>query len=347
MDDEQVWFKKPTFTKGMHPMQHNVSDWITRLLEGDRAALSKTISYLESQRQDHREFALEVMQGLSTNAPDTTCHRLGFTGSPGVGKSTLINAFAQDFLANNPQGQLAILTIDPSSHRHGGSILGDKSRMPDIASDPRVFIRPSPSSGALGGVNRNTALVMQLLYLVGYKELWIESVGVGQSEVSIADLVDTLLYLTQAEAGDGLQGIKRGVVETSDIVVFTKIDDHDDSLTREVMRQWKQAMSLHQHESAGWDIPLVKTSANNRLGFDRLNSAVAQFIQHQSQGGFKESRRNRQRKARIRGLAEAALLRQFWEHPAVAKSIEAISLSALSEEAMHKEVLALIQQFRG
>lgn len=328
-------------------MQHKVSDWITRLLKGDRAALSKTISYLESQRQDHRDFALEVMQGLSTNTPDTGCHRLGFTGSPGVGKSTLINAFAQDFLANNPQGKLAILTIDPSSHRHGGSILGDKSRMPDIAPDLRVFIRPSPSSGALGGVNRNTALVMQLLYLVGYKELWIESVGVGQSEVSIADLVDTLLYLTQAEAGDGLQGIKRGVVETADIVVFTKIDDQDDGLTREVMRQWKQSMSLHQHESSGWVIPLVKTSANNRLGFDRLNTAVAQFIQHQFKGGFKEARLNRQRKARIRGLAEAALLRQFWEHSAVAKSIEAISLSSLSEEAMHKEVLALIQQFKG
>ena len=328
-------------------MQYNVSDWITRLLEGDRAALSKTISYVESQRRDHREFALEVMQGLSTNAPDEDCHRLGFTGSPGVGKSTLINAFAKDFLANYPQSKLAILTIDPSSHRHGGSILGDKSRMPDIATDPRVFVRPSPSSGALGGVNRNTALVMQLLYLVGYKELWIESVGVGQSEVSIADLVDTLLYLTQAEAGDGLQGIKRGVVETADIVVFTKIDDQDDDgLTREVMRQWKQAMSLHQHESAGWDIPLVRTSANNRLGLDRLSSSVSQFIQHQFKGGFKEARRNRQRKARIRGLAEAALLRQFWEHPAVAKSIEAISRSTLSEEAMHKEVLTLIQQFK-
>ena len=330
----------------MHPMQHNVSDWITRLLDGDRATLSKTISYVESQRQDHREFALQVMQGLSANAPDTACHRLGFTGSPGVGKSTLINALAQDFLANNPQSKLAILTIDPSSHRHGGSILGDKSRMPDIATDPSVFVRPSPSSGALGGVNRNTALVMQLLYLVGYKELWIESVGVGQSEVSIADLVDTLLYLTQAEAGDGLQGIKRGVVETADIVVFTKIDDQEDSLTREVMRQWKQAMSLHQHESAGWDIPLVRTSANNRLGLDRLNSAVTQFTQHQIEGGFKEVRRNRQRKARIRGLAEAALLRQFWEHPAVAKSIESISLSSLSEEAMHKEVLSLVQHFK-
>ncbi|MEC8834833.1 MAG: GTP-binding protein [Bacteroidota bacterium] len=328
-------------------MQYNVSDWITRLLEGDRAALSKTISYVESQRRDHREFAFEVMQGLSTSALDEDCHRLGFTGSPGVGKSTLINAFAQDFLANNPQSKLAILTIDPSSHRHGGSILGDKSRMPDIATNPRVFVRPSPSSGALGGVNRNTALVMQLLYLVGYKELWIESVGVGQSEVSIADLVDTLLYLTQAEAGDGLQGIKRGVVETADIVVFTKIDDQDDDgLTREVMRQWKQAMSLHQHESAGWDIPLVRTSANNRLGLDRLSSSVSQFIQHQFKGGFKEARRNRQRKARIRGLAEAALLRQFWEHPAVAKSIEAISRSTLSEEAMHKEVLTLIQQFK-
>lgn len=327
-------------------MQHTVSDWIIRLLEGDRAAISKTISYIESQRQDHREFALEVMQGLSANVPDTDCHRLGFTGSPGVGKSTLINALAQDFLANNPQSKLAILTIDPSSHRHGGSILGDKSRMPDIATDPRVFVRPSPSSGALGGVNRNTALVMQLLYLVGYKDLWIESVGVGQSEVSIADLVDTLLYLTQAEAGDGLQGIKRGVVETADIVVFTKIDDQEDSLTREVMRQWKQAMSLHQHESAGWDIPLVKTSANNGSGLDKLSASVAQFIQHQFEGGFRETRRNRQRKARIRGLAEAALLQQFWEHPAVAKSIKAISHSSLSEEGMLKEVLSLIQQFK-
>ena len=123
-------------------------------------------------------------------------------------------------------------------------------------------------------------------------------------------------------------------------MVFTKIDDQEDSLTREVMRQWKQAMSLHQHESAGWDIPLVKTSANNRLGLDRLSASVAQFTQHQFEGGFKEARRNRQRKARIRGLAEAALLRQFWEHPAVAKSIESISLSSLSEEAMLKEVLS-------
>ena len=328
-------------------MQHNVSDWITRLLDGDRAAISKTISYVESQRQDHREFALEVMQGLSTTATDTGCHRLGFTGSPGAGKSTLINAFAQDFLANNPQDKLAILTIDPSSHRHGGSILGDKSRMPDIASDPRVFVRPSPSSGALGGVNRNTALVMQLLYLVGYKELWIESVGVGQSEVSMADLVDTLLYLTQAEAGDGLQGIKRGVVETADIVVFTKIDDQEDSLTREVMRQWKQAMSLHQHESPGWTIPLVSTSATNRLGLDALGGTIAQFNRHQTEGGFREARRRRQQMAKFRGQVEATLLREFWKHPEVHKAFESLNLSSLSEETMHKEISALLRKYKG
>ena len=128
--------------------------------------------------------------------------------------------------------------------------------------------------------------------------------------------------------------------------VFTKIDDQEDSLTREVMRQWKQAMSLHQHESAGWDIPLVKTSANNGSGLDKLSDSVAQLIQHQFEGGFKEARRNRQRKGRIRDLVEATLLRQFWEHPTVAKSIEAISNSSLSEEAMLKEIIALIQQFK-
>ena len=347
MAGNKVWLKIATFVKGMNPMQHKVSDWIAQLLDGDRAVLSKTISYIESQRQDHREFALEVMQGLSANSPDRSCHRLGFTGSPGVGKSTLINAFAQDFLANNPQAKLAILTIDPSSHRHGGSILGDKSRMPDIASEPRVYIRPSPSSGALGGVNRNTALVMHLLYLVGYKEIWIESVGVGQSEVSMADLVDTLLYLTQPEAGDGLQGIKRGVVETADIIVFTKIDHQEDGLSREVMRQWKQAMSLHQHESPGWAIPLVKTSANNGLGLDALNGTIAQFTHHQAKGGFREARRSRQQIAKFKDQVEATLIQEFWSHSEVNKAFEGLNLSSLSEVAIHKEISALLRKYKG
>ncbi|MDQ2635264.1 MAG: methylmalonyl Co-A mutase-associated GTPase MeaB, partial [Actinomycetota bacterium] len=188
--------------------------------EGDRAALAKAITLVESTRADHREQAQQLLLELTPKAGEAI--RVGITGVPGVGKSTTIEALGMYLIEQGHR--VAVLAVDPSSTRTGGSILGDKTRMARLAVHPDAYIRPSPTSGTLGGVAKATRETIVLLEAAGFDVILVETVGVGQSEVTVADMVDTFVFLTLARTGDQLQGIKKGVLELADVVVVNKAD---------------------------------------------------------------------------------------------------------------------------
>jgi LAO/AO transport system kinase len=197
-----------------------VSDLAERISEGDRRALARGITLVESTRPDHREQAVALIDAVLDRTGDAV--RLGISGPPGVGKSTFIESFGTHLTGGGHK--VAVLAVDPSSSRSGGSILGDKTRMERLARDPHAFIRPSPASGSLGGVARRTREAMLLCEAAGFDVVLIETVGVGQSELAVADLVDLFVLLASPAGGDDLQGIKRGIMELADLVVVTKAD---------------------------------------------------------------------------------------------------------------------------
>ena len=195
-----------------------------RVRSRDRAGLAKAITLVESSRADHRAAARELVAELATST-DRVVPRVGISGVPGVGKSTFIETLGRHLIDEGMT--LGVLAVDPSSTRTGGSVLGDKTRMQSLAADPAAYIRPSPSAGTLGGVARATAQAMVVLEAAGYDAVLVETVGVGQSEVTVAKMVDTFLFLTLARTGDQLQGIKKGILEIADVIAVNKADDRE------------------------------------------------------------------------------------------------------------------------
>jgi LAO/AO transport system kinase len=195
------------------------------VLAGDRAAIARAITLVESRRADHREQAQDL---LATLLPHTgAARRVGISGVPGVGKSTFIDQLGVNLIGDGHR--VAVLAVDPSSGRTGGSILGDKTRMARLANDERAFVRPSPAAGTLGGVAKATRETMLVMEAAGYDVVLVETVGVGQSEYVVADMVDTFLFLTLARTGDQLQGMKRGILELADVIAVNKADEqHED-----------------------------------------------------------------------------------------------------------------------
>ncbi|TNC24233.1 methylmalonyl Co-A mutase-associated GTPase MeaB, partial [Mumia zhuanghuii] len=192
----------------------DVADLAERVRAGERAAVARAITLVESRRADHREAARELLAVLTPYAGGAV--RVGISGVPGVGKSTFIEALGT-YLTRTDH-KVGVLAVDPSSVRTGGSVLGDKTRMPELAADPRAYIRPSPSAGTLGGVARATTQAVLVLEAAGFDVVLVETVGVGQSEVTVAGMVDTFLFLTLARTGDQLQGIKKGILEIADVI---------------------------------------------------------------------------------------------------------------------------------
>lgn len=229
----------------------------TAVRGGDRAALPRAITLVESTRPDHREQAQQLLLRL---LPDSgNAHRVGITGVPGVGKSTAIEALGMHLIERGHR--VAVLAVDPSSTRTGGSILGDKTRMARLAVHPNAYIRPSPTSGTLGGVTRATRETVVLLEAAGFDVILIETVGVGQSEVAVANMVDTFVLLTLARTGDQLQGIKKGVLELADIVVVNKADGEHHKEARLAARELSAAIRLIYPREALWRPPVLTMSA--------------------------------------------------------------------------------------
>lgn len=241
-----------------------------RIRAGERPALARGITLVESSRADHQALAQELLTLL---LPDTgRAVRLGLSGSPGVGKSTFTEAFGRYLTGKGHK--VAVLAIDPSSARSGGSILGDKTRMELLARDPNAFIRPSPAGGTLGGVARRTREAMLLTEAAGFDVVLIETVGVGQSETSVSDMVDMFLLLLSPGGGDELQGIKRGIMELADLVVVNKADGDLVPAARRASMEYKAALHLMRPKSAHWRPDVLLASALNNVGIAEIWAAV-------------------------------------------------------------------------
>ncbi|UXA20283.1 methylmalonyl Co-A mutase-associated GTPase MeaB [Mycobacterium sp. SMC-4] len=268
-------------------MSQPVSELAAALRGGDRSALARAITLVESTRPDHRQQAQELLLELADTA-GAGMH-IGITGVPGVGKSTSIEALGMHVIELGHR--VAVLAVDPSSTRTGGSILGDKTRMARLAVHPDAYIRPSPTSGTLGGVARATRETIVLLEAAGYDVILVETVGVGQSEVAVANMVDTFVFLTLARTGDQLQGIKKGVLELADIVVVNKADGEHAIEAKSAARELAGAIRLIYPRETLWRPPVLTMSALEGTGLQELWATVLKHRDVLTEAGEFDARR--------------------------------------------------------
>jgi LAO/AO transport system kinase len=263
---------------------------IDQLLRGDRAALARAITLIESKRPDDRAAARRLLDRIMPHAGGGI--RVGITGVPGVGKSTLIDVLGTNLTAQGHK--VAVLAVDPSSTRTGGAILGDKTRMARLAADPHAYIRPSPSSGTLGGVAAKTREAMLLCEAAGFDVILVETMGVGQAETAVADLTDFFLVLMLPGAGDELQGIKKGIVELADLIAVNKADGDGAERARAAAAEYRAALHILTPPSATWSPPVVTVSGLANLGLEVLWAAVLDHRAKLTASGELETKRRAQ-----------------------------------------------------
>jgi LAO/AO transport system kinase len=257
---------------------------------GRRAAVSQAITLVESTSRRHREQARELLTRLAADPPKEVV-RVGVSGVPGVGKSTFIEALGSRLTGAGHR--VGVLAVDPSSVRTGGSVLGDKTRMARLANDPQAFVRPSPSAGTLGGVARATVQAMAVLEAAAYDVVLVETVGVGQSEVTVAGMVDTFLFLTLARTGDQLQGIKKGILELADVIAVNKADGDRQQEARVAARDLAGALRLVRGH-AEWAPPVVTCSALEDTGVDDVWHRIGEHREHLGADGIAGKRAEQQ-----------------------------------------------------
>lgn len=267
-----------------------VEELVAGIREGRRAAVSQAITLVESTSRRHREQARELLTELAGDAPGDVV-RVGISGVPGVGKSTFIEALGSRLTADGHR--VGVLAVDPSSVRTGGSVLGDKTRMARLANDPQAFVRPSPSAGTLGGVARATVQAMAVLEAAAYDVVLVETVGVGQSEVTVAGMVDTFLFLTLARTGDQLQGIKKGILEIADVIAVNKADGDRQQEARVAARDLAGALRLVRGHGE-WAPPVVTCSALEDSGVDDVWDRVGAHREHLGAAGLADKRAHQQ-----------------------------------------------------
>ena len=280
---------------------------------GDRAALARAITLIESTRIDHRSQAQELLLQLMPQAGSAM--HVGITGVPGVGKSTTIEALGMYLIRQGHR--VAVLAVDPSSTRTGGSILGDKTRMAQLAVHPAAYIRPSPTSGTLGGVARATRETIVLLEAAGFDVILVETVGIGQSEVTVANMVDTFVFFTLARTGDQLQGIKKGVLELADIVVVNKADGQHAIEAQAAARELAAAIRLIYPRETIWRPPVLTMSALTGDGLLQLWDAVLKHRDVLTAAGEFEARRRAQQVDWTWSMVRDTVLDRVLTHPAV------------------------------
>jgi len=275
-----------------------------RVRSGDRRALARAITLIESRRADHQEQAEALLERL---LPATgKAIRIGITGTPGAGKSTFIEAFGQHVIGEG--SRIAVLAIDPSSRRSGGSILGDKTRMQQLAQSPSAFIRPSPAGESLGGVARRTREASLACEAAGHDVVLIETMGVGQSETAVADMVDCFVLLLAPAGGDELQGIKRGIVEQADLVLINKADGDLLPAANLARADYEGALHLLRPANAAWTPEVLTCSALHGEGIERVWDAVRRYHDALEAAGELAARRARQTRSWLWGEVQAGLV---------------------------------------
>jgi LAO/AO transport system kinase len=283
------------------------------LMRGERAALARAVTLVESAAPRHRDVRQALLERVGGAVGGA--HRIGVTGPPGAGKSTLIEALGQRLIAEGHR--VAVLAIDPSSELTGGSVLGDKTRMDELSRSPAAFVRPSPSGGALGGVARKTRETMMLVEAAGFDVVLVETVGVGQSEVQVAEMVDTFLVLALPGAGDELQGIKRGILELADVIAVTKADGDHAVLARRTQQQLVATTGLLRPVLPQWPTVVLSCSSVERVGLDALMETLRAHRALLVTSGELAARRARQQVRWMRSLVQEGVWEAFLARPGV------------------------------
>ncbi len=290
--------------------------------------LARAITLVESRKHDHRALASEL---LTTLMPDTGgADRVGLTGVPGVGKSTFIDQFGSNLTAAGKR--VAVLAVDPSSSRTGGAILGDKTRMERLSADPHAFIRPSPAGRSLGGVARATRESILLCEAAGFDVVLVETVGVGQSETTVSEMVDIFVVLMLAGAGDELQGIKRGVLEIADLITVNKADGDNIKRARMAAADYRRAIHLMTPASPNWTPPVMTCSALTNEGLPKIWDTIVEHRERLTATGERAARRQRQQIGWMWSLIGDGLLDEFRESATMATMLPDIEAAVLAGE---------------
>jgi LAO/AO transport system kinase len=300
--------------------------YVDGILQGHRTILAQAITLIESSRASDRELADQILEDCLPHSGNSI--RLGITGVPGAGKSSLIEVLGM-FLIREHRQKVAVLAIDPSSQLSGGSILGDKTRMKSLAANDMAFIRPSPSRGSLGGVAQRTREVMLLCEAAGYQNVIVETVGVGQSETAVHDMVDFFLLIALTGAGDELQGMKRGVMELADLVVINKADGANRDAAERARVEAENALHYFPISASGWTPRALTCSAQTGKGISEIWNCVLELVALTNSNGWFSRVRRDQAKKWMHEIIEHGLMQQFEAHPAIRKRLEALEQEVL------------------
>ncbi|MDR2473072.1 MAG: methylmalonyl Co-A mutase-associated GTPase MeaB, partial [Tannerella sp.] len=302
------------------PKRHvyTVAEFVEGILKGNITVLSQAVTMIESAKAEHQAVAQEIIEKCLPFSGKS--FRIGFTGVPGAGKSTSIDTFGMHILRQGKH--LAVLAIDPSSERTRGSILGDKTRMESLSREKNAFIRPSPTAGSLGGVARKTRETIILCEAAGFDTVFVETVGVGQSETAVHSMVDFFLLIQLAGTGDELQGIKRGIMEMADGIVINKADGDNIERAKLAAANFRNALHLFPPPESGW-IPKVLTySGYFALGIDEVWAMLNEYLAYTKQSGYFDIKRNEQEKYRMYDNINELLRNAFYHHPSVSDCLQ-------------------------
>lgn len=311
--------KRPNFT---------VEEYMQGILEGDIAILSQAVTLVESSLPEHQEVAQKLIELCLPYTGNSV--RLGITGVPGAGKSTFIEALGLHVVKNNHK--LAVLAIDPSSERTKGSILGDKTRMEELSVADNAFIRPSPSAGSLGGVARKTRESIILCEAAGFDTIFVETVGVGQSEIAVHSMVDFFLLIQLAGTGDELQGIKRGIMEMADGIAINKCDGANIDKSKVAKTQFQNALRLFPKSASEWEPEVIPCSAIELTGIAEIWDMITRYMNHIKNNQYFDQLRNQQSKYWMYETINEQLRTNFYQHPDIQQLIKEIEQKVLLNE---------------
>lgn len=311
---EQPSSVNPYFKRKVRKPQLSVQDFVDGIVKGDVTILSQAVTLVESVKPDHQAVAQEVIEKCLPYSGNSI--RVGISGVPGAGKSTSIDVFGLHVLERSA-GKLAVLAIDPSSERSKGSILGDKTRMEQLSVHPDSFIRPSPSAGSLGGVARKTRETIILCEAAGFNKIFVETVGVGQSETAVHSMVDFFLLIQLAGTGDELQGIKRGIMEMADGIVINKADGNNIDKAKLAATQFRNALHLFPAPESGWSPRVLTYSGFYNQGVKEIWDMIYEYIDFVKANGYFNYRRNEQSKYWMYEAINEQLRDSFYQNPII------------------------------
>ena len=304
----------------------NADQYVEEILKGNITILGKAITIVESSLPKHFQLAQDIIEKCLPYSGKSV--RVGITGVPGVGKSSFIETIGSYITSKG--NKLAVLAVDPSSERSKGSILGDKTRMENLAIDPNAFIRPSPSAGSLGGVARKTRETIILCEAAGFDIILIETVGVGQSEIAVHSMVDFFLLLMLAGAGDELQGIKRGIMEMADAIAITKADGYNIERAELAMAEYKNALHLFPPTETGWIPKVLTCSALKNIRINEVWTTIEEFISHVKENDFFDKKRKSQAQYWMYESINEALRSNFYSNKAIQEKLKLFEQDVLN-----------------